>query len=206
MSEIWQEVLNGIMATSLLEFAAVITGLLSVWFCRKANIWVYPTGIISVLIYVYICFNFKLYADAGINAFYFVMSVYGWINWVKIDNGETVSIRFNTKKMNILGVVGVFLFYGVVFGLLFLFKQDDKAYMNSYLPYVDALTTSVFIIAMWFQALKRVETWVYWIIGDVISIPLYFTKGLMFTSFQYFVFLALAISGYIAWRKNAVDA
>src|SRR5512145_641859 len=76
-----QDFYQNLLATSWLEAVAVITGLMSVWYARKENILVYPVGIISVLIYVYLCFKVKLYADMGINAFYFVMSIYGWVKW-----------------------------------------------------------------------------------------------------------------------------
>ena len=176
-NHMWQLFLEGVISTSWLEFVAVISGLLSVWYCRKANILVFPTGIISVLIYVYICFNYKLYADAGINLFYFLMSVYGWIHWTRGSGKDELEVTKNSKKQQIFGISSVILLYGLVFGLLWIFKKDDPDYINSYLPYVDSFTTSIFFVAMWYQARKKVESWVYWIIGDIISIPLYFVKG-----------------------------
>jgi nicotinamide mononucleotide transporter len=91
--------------------------------------------------------------------------------------------------------------YFVIFGLIWIFKHDDAEYINSYIPYVDSFTTSIFLIGMLLMAQKKVENWIYWIIGDIVSIPLYFVKGLVFTSFQYSVFLLIAILGFIEWRK-----
>lgn len=193
---------QNVLDTTWLEIIAVIFGLLSVWYAKKANILVYPTGIISVLIYVYICFYAMLYADMGINFFYFVVSVYGWYNWTrKGPSRKVIRISWNTSLQQWLYVGATVVAYFAIFGLIWIFKSDDTEYMNSYIPYVDSFTTSIFLIGMLLMAQKKVENWIYWIIGDIISIPLYFAKGLVFTSFQYAVFLLIAILGYLEWRK-----
>ena len=197
---------QNMLDSSWLEIVAVAFGLLSVWFAKKANILVYPTGIVSVLIYVYICLNAQLYADMGINAFYFAMSVYGWIMWTRKQEGSTVRpITFSTKKDNMIsGAIFMFSLFFIFF-LLKSFKGDDVVYWSTKVPYIDILTTSIFIVGMLLMAIKKVENWIYWIIGDVISIPLYAYKGLVFTSFQFFAFLILAIMGYLSWRKKLLE-
>lgn len=193
---------QNILETTWLEIVAVVFGLLSVWYAKQANILVFPTGIISVLIYVYICFKFMLYADMGINFFYFIMSVYGWYNWTrKGPNRKVIRITTNTNREQWIAIGATVVFYFAILGLIWIFKQDDEAYISSYIPYVDSFTTSVFLVAMLLMARKKVENWIYWIIGDVISIPLYLVKGLVFTSFQFTVFLVLAVLGYIEWRR-----
>jgi nicotinamide mononucleotide transporter len=193
---------QNVLDTSAIEIVAVVFGLLSVWYAKQANILVFPTGIISVLIYVYICFKFMLYADMGINFFYFVMSVYGWYNWTrKGPNRKVIRITRNTNVEQWIAIGATVVFYFAILGLILIFKQDDEAYISSYIPYVDSFTTSVFLVAMLLMARKKVENWIYWIIGDVISIPLYLVKGLVFTSFQFTVFLVLAVLGYIEWRR-----
>jgi len=197
---------QNVLETTWLEIVAVIFGLLSVWYAKKANILVYPTGIISVLIYVYICFYAMLYADMGINFFYFVVSVYGWYNWTrKGPNRKVIRISWNTSRQQWLYVGATVVAYFAIFGLIWIFKSDDTEYMNSYIPYVDSFTTSIFLVGMLLMAQKKVENWIYWIIGDIISIPLYFAKGLVFTSFQYAVFLLIAILGYLEWRKLYIE-
>ena len=201
----WQNVLE----TTWLEIIAVAFGLASVWYARQANILVYPTGIVSVLIYVYILIEPKLYADVGINFFYFLMSVYGWYMWTrKGPSKKVIPIRWNTKMQQGLGILAVFVFFFIILGLIWAFKRNDHEYMAEYvyfeplkLIFVDSFTTAIFLVGMLFMALKRIENWIYWIIGDVISVPLYFNKGYVFTSFQYLIFLFLAISGLIAWMK-----
>ena len=193
---------ENLMGTTWLEFIAVFFGILSVWFARQANLLVYPTGIVSTVIYVYICFIFQLYADMGINVFYTSMSIYGWYWWTRKDSKKRYRpIRWNTKKEQAIGIAMIPLLYVIIFGLIYVFKQDDAAYMQSYIPYIDSFTTSIFLIGMWHMARKRIENWIYWIAGNIISIPLYFVKDLVFTSFQFTVFLVLAVMGLMEWIK-----
>jgi nicotinamide mononucleotide transporter len=190
---------QNVLATTALEIIAVLFGLLSVWFARKENILVYPTGIISVLIYVYICFFAKLYADMGINFFYFLMSVYGWYMWTrKNSRNKVLPISASTKGEHLFSLIAFAGFFLVLFYIL-------KNYTDSDVPMWDSLTTSIFIIAMYLMARKKLENWTYWIAGNIISIPLYFYKGLVFTSFQFTIFLILAILGYMEWRKKLFD-
>lgn len=193
---IFQSFYENLLATTWLEAAAVITGLLSVWFAKKENILVYPTGIISVLIYVYLCFKVKLYADMGINAFYFVMSVYGWYKWsMKMADRHSRPISYAGKKEWIVSIAGTIVSFVILYYVL-------KNYTDSNVAFWDALTTAIFIIGMWLMAFKKIENWLFWIAGDLISIPLYATKSLVFTSFQFTVFLVLAILGYLEWSSK----
>ena len=194
-----------ILDTSVWEFIAVIFGMLSVWFAKQEKILVYPTGIVSVVIYVYICFDIKLYADAGINLFYFIMSVYGWYMWSRKKDTPPLKITINDKKGWVITMV---MFVASVMLIIFLlkhFKADDAEYWSTNIPYIDTFTTAIFIIGMWLMALKRIENWIFWIVGDIISIPLYVYKGLVFTGFQFIVFLIIAVMGYIAWRKKLLS-
>ncbi|MBK7214504.1 MAG: nicotinamide mononucleotide transporter [Bacteroidales bacterium] len=187
---------NNLLATGWLEFVAVAFGLASVWYARKEKIAVYPTGIINVLIYVYLCYHAGLYADMGINAFYFVMSVYGWYRWTRKDKQEKLLPISNlSRKSGLLFLLATALFYVLV--RIVLVKFTDST-----VPDFDAFTTAIFIIAMWLMAIKKIENWIFWIVGDALVIPLFAYKGLAFTGVQYMVFLALAISGFVEWRKR----
>lgn len=191
---------QNLLESTWLEIIAVIFGLLSVWYAKRENILVYPTGIISVLIYVYICFFAKLYADMGINFFYFIMSVYGWIMWSrKGTNKQSLKITICSVREHVINLVAFVVFFIILSYVL-------KNHTDSDVPYLDSLTTSVFIIAMYLMAIKKLENWVAWISGNIISIPLYFYKGLVFTSFQFTVFLILAILGYIEWKRKLEGA
>lgn len=196
MYGIFSQLYADILRTSLLEIVAVIFGILSVWFARKENIWVYPTGIINVLIYVYLCFYAGLYADMGINAFYFMMSVFGWYNWSKRDKGlqhvPITTLNIRSWLLNLAMTVTAFvLIYFVL-----------SKYTDSTVPLFDSFTTALFIVGMWLMAIKKIENWLFWILGDFLVIPLFASKGLVFTSLQYIVFLIIAILGYLEWRKR----
>ncbi len=202
LSSFFEIFYENVMNTTWLELVAVFFGIMSVWFAKQANLLVYPTGIVSTVIYVYICFNFQLYADMGINVFYTSMSIYGWYIWTRKDDLKRFRpISWNSKTQQAIGIGMIPVLYVVVFGLIYIFKQDDVAYMQSYIPYVDSLTTSIFLIGMFYMARKKIENWIYWIAGNIISIPLYFVKDLVFTSFQFTVFLVLAILGLMEWIK-----
>lgn len=193
---IFQELYDNVMASSWLEAVAVITGLGSVWYAKKENILVYPVGIVSVLIYVYLCFSVKLYADMGINAFYFVMSIYGWVKWSRITGDKPArQITWASRNEWLYSFAGLIVFFIILAFLL-------KNYTDSNVPIWDAMTTAIFIIGMWLMALKKIENWLFWIAGDLISVPLYVSKGLILTSFQFTIFLILAILGYLEWRNK----
>ncbi len=197
--EIISALVNGIVFMDPLEGIAVVTGVLSVWFAKKENILVYPTGIISVLIYVYILAHNKLYGDMGINAYYFVLSVYGWYNWSRKDNQQqAIHISKSSIKENVFSFFLFFLFFGILIIIL-------KGYTDSDVPIIDSFTTALFFVAMILMARKKIENWIVWIIGDLISIPLYFYKGLILTSIQFLVFLGLAIAGYLSWKNSMAE-
>jgi len=198
MHNIIDLLIQNIQQTTIIEVIAVIFGLLSVIYSRKQNILVFPTGIISVLIYVYICQKFGLYADMGINFFYFIMSIYGWYNWThqKGEIKDRPITKTNKTEKIYLSILGIVFFIIIRFILI--------NYTDSTVPNIDAITTSIFLIGMWLMSLKKLENWTLWIIGDIISIPLYAYKGLVLTSLQYSIFLIIAIMGYITWR-NAIN-
>jgi len=194
------EMFGGVVRTSLAEIIAVITGLASVWFARKENILVYPVGMISVGLYVYLCFQAGLYADMGINAFYFVTGIYGWYKWT--HKGHHKATRGISKLSRLewgLSAATVILLFVVLRYILI-------RYTDSTVPDWDAITTALFIVGMIQMALKKLENWIIWIIGDVLCIPLFAYKDLWLSGFQYLVFTILAVAGYVEWRKRFLKA
>jgi nicotinamide mononucleotide transporter len=182
----------------VLEIIAVIFGFLSVWYSKQNKILVFPTGMISTAIFVYLLFKWGLLGDMMINGYYFVMSVYGWYIWTRnVDETHVTPISRTTKKENRLSV---FIFVATIIFVYIVYQSFDK--WTSWTAYVDSITTAVFFVGMWLMAKRKLENWIYWIIGDIISVPLYLYKGLAFTSFQYFGFTFIAIFGYLAWKKN----
>lgn len=182
----------------VLEIIAVIFGFLSVLFSKQNKIWVFPTGMISTLIFVYLLLKWGLLGDMMINAYYFVMSVYGWYIWTrKVDDQHVTPISVTTKKETKLSVI---IFLATMLFVFVVYKTFDK--WTSWVAYVDTITTAIFFVGMWLMAKRKIENWIYWIIGDIISVPLYFYKGFTFTSFQYLGFTVIAIFGYLQWKKH----
>ena len=179
-----------------LEIIAVVFGILSVWFSKKNNILVYPTGMISTSIFTYLLFKWSLLGDMMINAYYFVMSVYGWYIWTRKVNNIVTPISKVSSPEKITSLIIFFFSLSFVYGI---YNYFDK--WGSYTSYIDNFTTAIFFVGMWLMANRKIENWIFWIIGNIISIPLYFYKGLTFTSIQYIIFTVIAISGYYTWKK-----
>ncbi|MEJ6792832.1 MAG: nicotinamide riboside transporter PnuC [Lacinutrix sp.] len=182
----------------VLEIIAVIFGFLSVWFSKQNKIWVFPTGMISTVIFVYLLLKCSLLGDMMINAYYFAMSVYGWYIWTrKIDEDHVTPISTITKKEKQTSII---IFIATLIFVFVVYKTIEK--WTSWVAYVDTITTAIFFVGMWLMARRKIENWIFWIIGDIISVPLYFHKGFTFTSFQYLGFTFIAIFGYLAWKKH----
>ena len=180
-----------------LEILAVLFGIASVWYAKKESIWVYPTGIISTVIYVYICYQFTLYGDLIINVYYTLMSIYGWYMWTKLVKGEHIEIT-KSSKQDLIKAFGIFISTAIFVVIVYLyFNRFDRI-----TDYFDTFTTGIFFAGMWMMANKKIEHWLFWIGGNIISIPLYFIKGLGFSGIQFSIFLVLAILGYIEWKKH----
>lgn len=204
----------------LLEILAAGFGIASVWFAKQEKIWVYPTGIISTILYIYICYNFVLYGDVIINVYYSIMSIYGWYMWTRIKDDVKLEIS-RTSFLQKLITLGIFLFTAAFTYVVYIQYNKIDVHLNvpetidyffshfgsvaeikKITPYLDIFTTGIFFSGMWLMALKKIENWTFWIFGNLISVPLYFVKGLGFTAIQFTIFLILAIFGYIAWRKT----
>ncbi len=180
-----------------LEFIAVFLGILSVIFAKMNKIAVYPIGMISTGIFVYLLFHFKLLGDMIINAYFFFMSIYGWFYWSYKKDGQIINkVSYGSNNDYI---IGSFIFLISLILILIIYKLFNL--FNSWSAYIDTLTTGIFFVAMWLMARRKIESWIFWIIGDLISIPLYLYKGLAITTIQYFIFTIIAIMGYKSWIK-----
>jgi len=205
-----------------LEFIAAVFGIISVFYAKKENILVYPTGIISTGLYVYLLSQWSLYGDLIINIYYTLMSIYGWYMWSKVvDNAQNhiIITKINkTDKLKAFGifaftaifVIAVYRYYNVMPNNLNLSESVSYAYaklssgslseFRKATPYLDTFTTGAAFAAMWLMANKKLESWIFWIAVNIVSIPLYFVKGYGFTGIQYFIFLVLAFYGYKEWK------
>jgi nicotinamide mononucleotide transporter len=181
-----------------LEITAVIFGLLSVWYAKKDHIWVFPTGIVSTIIFTYLLWQWGLLGDMSINFYYTIMSVYGWYHWTRKKGGQELHTIANCTKKEYGW--GVFIFVATVIGVIIIYTAFDR--FTTTTAYVDTLTTGLFFVAMWLMAKRKIQHWILWIIADIISIPLYFIKGYTFTSIQYILFTFIAIYGYREWKRT----
>lgn len=203
--DIAHQFLTGLQQTTLLEFIAVLAGIVSVWLSRKANILVYPIGLINTLLFIYLSIRGQLYGEASVNLYYTIMSIYGWILWSRKDPQKkqfVLHITRSTKqewKQHLL-------FFSICYLLLFsALRILQHNFAPGAVPWADACASATAYTAMWLMANKKTESWIWWMATNLISIPLYFMKGYVFSSVQFVLLLALAISGLIEWRKGEVN-
>ena len=181
-----------------LEFIAFSFGIISVIFAKKENILVYPTGIICTVITVYLLYKAQYFGDMMMNIYYSLMSIFGWWNWSRIENDKYL-LKITRFSKNDLGLtVFLFLLTVTITYAVYTFNLTEIKIPN----YIDIFTSGIFFTAMWLMANKKLESWVFWIIGDVITVPLYAYRGLGMLSLQYIIFTILAIQGYIEWKKH----
>jgi nicotinamide mononucleotide transporter len=180
-----------------LEIVGSVLGVISALYSRVNNILVFPVGIVSTAIFVYLLYDFNLLGDMIINAYYFIMSIYGWYVWSKKKEGTVVTPISTTSKKGWLVTSGIFL-AAMVFVYVVYYGFDK---FEGSVSYVDILTTGIFFSGMWLMALRKIEYWLVLLVGNIISVPLYFYKGLAFTSILYVILTIIAILGYIKWKK-----
>ena len=182
----------------VLELLAAVFTILSVWYSKRNNVLVFPTGMVCTAIFVYLLLKWELLGDMMINAYYFVISIYGWYVWTrKVDDIHVTPITRTSKKekyYSVLIFLATFVFVYIIYSVF------DK--FNHWTAYVDTLTTAIFFVGMWLMAKRKIENWIYWIVGDIITVPLYFYKGLTFSSILYFILTIIAIFGYLSWKKH----
>ena len=205
MNELLQSIYNGLIQTTPIEAVAVIMGIVSVWYSRKENILVYPTGLINTTLYIYLSFKGHLLGEASVNFYYTIMSLYGWYLWTRKTEDKTTFVlqitRSNKKEW-----LQQLLFFGVIYAIIYLLLTYAKtAFAPEAIPWADAFASATAYTGMWLMAKKKVESWIWWILTNIASIPLYFIKGYAFTSVQFIVLLILAIAGWISWNQKSKE-
>lgn len=202
MESIWQQFVDGLMQTTALEFIAVITGIISVIYSRKENILVYPVGLISTTIFIYLSIKGHLYGEASVNLFYTIMSIYGWWLWAKKSDDKTPELKITrSNQRDWMEQLVFFLFCYVSLYAALIWLQ--KAFAPEAIPWADAFASATAYTGMWLMAKKKVESWYWWILTDIASVPLYFSKGYVFTGFQFFILTILAIAGLQSWKLKS---
>ncbi len=205
LPEIYQQFIKDIINTTWYEYVAVLTGIASVFFSRKENILVYPVGLISTIIFIYISFKGSLLGEASVNIYYTIMSIYGWILWSKKDRQQHHIVKITSANAKEWGQHLSFfaLFYVAIFYSLTYLKKD---FAPGAIPWADAFASATAFTGMWLMTKKKVESWYWWIATNIASIPLYFVKHYVFTGLSYVVLLILAFAGLIEWLKRMKTA
>ena len=198
LEEIIQQFIADIQKTGWLEYIAVFAGIISVWFSKKENIWVYPTGLINTLFYIYLSFKGGLLGEASVNFYYTIMSIYGWIRWSKKDDNKNIVLQISAsnKKEWKEQLIFFSVFYLVIYSSLAYLKTN---FAPEAIPWADAFASASAFTAMWLMTKKKIESWYWWIVTNIASIPLYFVKHYVFTSVYYFILLIMAVFGLIEW-------
>lgn len=206
MSSILESIYNGLVQTTWIEAIAVISGIVSVWYSRKENILVFPTGLLNTTIYIYLSFKGHLLGEASVNLYYTIMSLYGWYLWTR-KNQTNQEFILQITNSNTKERIQQFLFFAGVYAIIFFaLVYVKQSFAPEAIPWADALASASAYTAMWLMAKKKVESWFWWVLTNIASIPLYFIKGYTFTSVQFIVLLILAIAGWIEWSRKANNA
>jgi nicotinamide mononucleotide transporter len=203
MTNLLQSIYDGLMQTGWVEGVAVIAGIVSVWYSRKENILVYPTGLVNTIFYIYLSYKGHLLGEASVNLYYTIMSIYGWYLWTrKKEDHQTLVLQItqSTKKEWFMQLAFFATFYILIFVSLTFAKA---AFAPEAIPWADAFASATAYTGMWLMAKKKVESWIWWILTNMASIPLYFIKGYAFTSVQFIVLLILAFAGLKSWYQKS---
>ena len=183
---------------NIVESIAVIFSITYVILASQQNIWCWAFAAISVLLYIYICYNAKLFAETALQCFYLVMAIYGFYSWKKPERNLTINHLENTTHLLIILFGGCLAF---LLGFYFTIHTDAK------IPILDSFTTIFSIIATYMITQKVLENWLYWIVIDSVSIYLYLNRDLHLTAILFILYTVLAIFGYFSWiSKTKIDA
>jgi len=202
IQQIWEQFIEGMKNTTWLEYIAVFAGIASVWYSRIEIILVYPVGLINTIIYVWLSVDGQLFGEASVNLYYTVMSIYGWMLWTKKDKEQhiIVHVKFSDRRWWFYQLAFFATFYLAIFISLTYLK---RSFAPGAIPWADAFASATAFTGMWLMTKKKVESWYWWIVTNIASIPLYFVKHYVFTSVYYFVLLIMAVWGLMEWRKRA---
>ena len=182
--------------SSCLEAVAVVFGIVSVYLSTRENIWSWPTALINVSLFSALFLESGLYSDTGLQVVYFVLSIYGWYEWLYGGAGHTAIAVSRTNGKTWLTLGGIAVVTWAMLGTI------TSRLPGTALPYVDAATTTVSLIAQWMMTRKLLENWLIWIAVDVVYVGMFIFKGLYLTAFNYGIYLALAVLGYVAWKRS----
>lgn len=182
-----------------LEILGTVFGLLYLWLEYKASIHLWIVGIIMPAIYIFVYYEAGLYADFGINIYYLVVAVYGYIGWKYGFGKKKEAVELPISRVPLKVDMPLVIVFAVLWWLIYYVLAN---FTNSNVPVWDSFTNALSIVAMWMLARKYVEQWLLWIVVDAVSCGLYVYKDLYFTSGLYGLYAIIAIFGYRSWLKR----
>lgn len=197
MVEFWNSIVSYAVQIDFLELLGLIFGLLAVWYLIRENILTWPSGIIYVLISFVIFYKTKLYADLALHFVFLVLNVYGWYFWIYGKKEKDQDLPVTTISNRLMIVLFILCTVGVyLMGTLF------RNYTDAAVPYWDSTTTVLSLVGMWLTARKKIESWYYWFVVDILATGIYVYKGIYFYATLYGIYIFLALAGYYSWRKS----
>jgi nicotinamide mononucleotide transporter len=204
MNALWQQFLTDLTQTSWIEYIAALAGIASVWYSKKEDILVYPVGLVNTIIYIYISVRGHLYGEASVNFYYTVVSFYGWIIWARRDrvsHEHLLQISYSSRREWAFQLLFFGAFYAALYAVLSYLKKE---FSPGAIPWADAFASATAYTGMWLMARKKVESWYWWILTNIASVPLYFVKHYVITSLYYVILLGLAFAGLAEWRRKVL--
>ncbi|MBC8110223.1 MAG: nicotinamide mononucleotide transporter [Verrucomicrobia bacterium] len=192
-------IISDFIQKNISEVTGAITGLVCIYLNTKQNIWAFPLAIVSSVLYVMVFKEMGFYADAGLNAVYVVLSLYGWYQWLYGGANQTTLpvSKATSRELAILAVLGC-TFTGLGY---FYFKK----YTDAPAPFLDSFNTAFSLVAQWLLMQKRLENWLFWILVDAIYVPMFIWREKYPTAVLYLIFLGLAVKGYLDWKKSYIS-
>lgn len=190
-----QHIVQEIKQTSILEWIGAVTGIGCVYLAAKQSIWNWPVGIISVLAYVIVFYESKLFGDAGLQIYFLGTGIYGWYFWLRKKERQEKPVISLTPGQYIWVIIATL----ILSGLLGLFLHK---FTSTNVPYIDGCCTAISFMAQLLMTRKVLQNWALWIFVDICYVPLYIYKSLYVTAILYVILLVLACLGYIDWRRE----
>jgi nicotinamide mononucleotide transporter len=183
-----------------LEIAGVVTGFICVYLNARENIWGWPMGIVSCFLYIFIMYDARFYADMWLQVVYVFLNAYGWYQWLYGgENNSELKVTTTGRRLLVFLVLSGMAATGAAYYYFSTFTDAAQ-------PFWDSFNTAFSLVAVYLQARKKLESWVLWIMVDIIYIPLFYFRGLQLTSLLYVAFLGLAVAGYVLWRRSMLQA
>jgi nicotinamide mononucleotide transporter len=186
-----------------IEITATALGFVNQWLAIRQHIWCWPVGIASVLGFAFVFWDAKLYSDAGLQVLYIVLQLIGWVRWRSHAAG--LAGRRSLLPVTVLPWRTRLLWAGAVAAVALMLGGAMRGLTDASMPFADATATSLSLVGQWLQARKVLDSWAFFIAGNLIFITLYVSKGLYATTLLFVFLTAMAVVGFVRWRRSMED-